>query len=56
MSGLVLKFSEHFLIYKTELITTSKILMKMKLNNVYKDVYVFRTVLTQVLNLVTIIS
>ena len=44
--------------YKVELIVipTSKIYMKVKFNNVYRDVYVFRTVLTQMLTLVTIIS
>lgn len=50
-SVLVFNFSEHFLIYKMELIVipTSKILMKMKSNNVHKDVYVFRTELTKML-------
>ena len=58
MSGLVFNFSQHFLMYKVELIVipTSKIYMKVKFNNVYRDVYVFRTVLTQMLTLVTIIS
>lgn len=58
MSGLILHFSEfHFLIYKMELIviSTSKIFMRMKFNNVYKDVYVFRAVLTQMLHLIIII-
>ena len=58
MSGLVFNFSQHFLMYKVELIVipTSKIYMKVKFNNVYRDVYVFRTVLTQMLTLLTIIS
>lgn len=58
MSGLALNFSQHPLMYKVELIVmpTLKIYMKVKFNNVYKDVCVFRTVHTQMLTLVTIIS